>query len=344
MSAANLSPATLEDLKRRHVAFLKSRLVSEQARRDWIRAFAGAFEHILALRIRVVLRPATIADALARALRDDSARTFFAPAARDVQRHVLGALAAEQTSLGDYVPEDARRAIDSLLEKRDLVPDSLVRKVFEQQAIVDAIDDTLYDGLMQFNTSVNPFFADWGLPSFIKRMPIGAGMILASMEALRGEFDRRLEPEIRKFLSAFSRRATGQLTELFITKSGEPKFIELRKNIAAFLYSQSLAELLSGVDHDDIATGALAAERLMLDAQAGEKLAASLRRILESFLIDRGDATVREWLGEIGATERPDVERWAAGLWPWAEQVLRSPALGEYLERITAEFYDTMKR
>jgi len=28
------------------------------------------------------------------------------------------------------------------------------------------------DGLKEFNETVNPFFADWGLPAIIKRMPI----------------------------------------------------------------------------------------------------------------------------------------------------------------------------
>ena len=343
MPAPALSRKTLDDLKRRHVAFLEERLVSGQAREDWIRGFRDGYERILTLRIRDVLEPAAIAEALHRALTADSIRSFFAPVARDLHLRALASLKAEETSLGDYVPPDARLAIDAMLEGNNLVPDSLVRKVFEQQVIVDAIDDTLYDGLLQFNTTVNPFFADWGLPSIIKRMPIGGSLILASMEAMRAEFERRLEPEIRKFVAAFSRRATGELTAAFLTRGGDPKFVELRKNLVAFLYSQSLADLLAGVNEETIGKGTLAAEHVMLELLVRDHSDQKLRRALVSFVEARGDATVGDWLEDIGATGPPNLEGWAEMLWPHVQGAARSPVVRDYLRQITAEFYDSLE-
>ncbi len=340
MSATKLSRRTLDDLKRRHVAFLEARLSSDQAREDWTRACIDGYEQLLTLRIRDAVDPATIADALLAALTADSIRSFFAPVARDLHRRVLASLKTNRKSLGDYVPADARLEIEALLARSDLVPDALVRKIFEEKVIVDAIDDTLYEGLLQFNTTVNPFFADWGLPAILRRMPIGGAMILASMEAMRAEFDRRLEPEIRKFLAAFSRRSSDQLTQMFLASSGDPKLVELRRNLVGFLYSQSIAELLAGVDVEMVSLGARALEHVVVEVLDRELSSRNLRDALERFVGDHGDATVGDWLREIGASGRPDLERWADLAWPQVRGVVRSPLVRDYLERITAEFYD----
>jgi hypothetical protein len=342
MTAPILSRKTLDDLKRRHVAFLEKRLTSGQAREDWIRVFGEGYDHLLAVPIRKVLEPAAIAKGLRKALGADSVRSFFAPVVRELHRQVLASLRADHTRLGEYVPAKARRAIDTLLERRDLLPDALVRKVFEQQAVEDAIHDTLYEGLTQFQTTVNPFFADWGLPAILRRMPIGGGMILASMEAMRAEFDRRLEPEIRKFLSVFSRSATGQLAEFFLARSADPRSVELRKNVVAFLYSQSPAEILAGVDEEAAAQGDLAAEHVILELLRRDRRGDNLRRAIEAFVEGQGDATVGQWLEELGATGRPHPEEWAELLWPHIERAVRSPLVRDVIARITAEFYDEL--
>ena len=342
MAATRLSRKTLEELKQRHLAFLEQRLTSAQARKDWVRACHDAYEEFLGVRIRDVLDPKTTARLLQRALDDASVRDFFAPALKELHREVLARLKSDRRPVGEYVPAQARLAIDSLLERRDLVPDGLVRKLFEQQAVEDAIDDTLYDALMQFNTTVNPFFADWGLPSILKRMPIAGGMILSSMEALRAEFDRRLEPEVRRFLNVFSRRATGQIAEMFLARSGDPRLLELRSNLLVFLYTQSISEILAGVGEKEAGNAAEATEQIvrgLLDREASER---GLERALASFIDKHGDETIGQWVHAAGATGTPNLEAWADLLWPRVEGVLSSTVFRDFLARITAEFYDTL--
>lgn len=343
MAAPNLSRKTLDDLQRRHLAFLEERLASSRAREDWIRAFGHGYDRLLALRIRDVLDPAATAKGLHEALTAGSVRTFFGPVLRELHSRVIAALGTDQTPLGDYVPAEARRAIDAILERRDFLPDALVRKIFEQQVVHDAIHETLYNGITQFNTVANPFFADWGLPAILKRMPIGGSLILSSMEAIRAEFDRRLEPEIRKFLHVFSRGATGQLTEYFLAKSADPESIELRKNLAAFLYSQSLQELLAGFGEEAAGEAGRAAEHVVLGFLERDRSGEGLRRAITAFIDDQGDATFGEWLDDIAVTERPNLDAWAELLWPHVETAVRSPIVREFLERITVEFYDGLK-
>jgi hypothetical protein len=340
MTDLALSAETLEALKQKHVAFLEARLVSEAAREDWVSAFRDGYAWALTLRVRDVVDPVALTDGIAKALTADSVKALFAPVAKDIHRRVLASLRKDETRLGEYVPAQARFAIDELLERSDLVPERLVRNIFEQEAIEDAIRDTLYDGLKEFNETVNPFFADWGLPALLKRMPIGGGAILKSMGAMRGEFDKRLDPEIRKFLLGFARKAKGKLADFFITKGDDPKFIELRKNVVSFLYSQSMKELLAGVDEAASKKAETAAEHVVLETLAKEKPRERLREGLETFLRDQGDATFGEWLVAASASGAPDLDAFAALLWPHVKRTLESPVSRAFFAKITAEFYD----
>ncbi len=340
MSDLALTPAQLEALKRKHVAFLAARLGSDAARADWVRSFRDGYAWVLGLRLRDVIDPVVLTEGITNALTADSVKTFFAPIARDIHLRVLASMKTDRALLGDYVPAPARLAIDVLLERPDLVPERLVRTLFDQEAIEDAIRDMLYDGLKEFNETVNPFFADWGLPALIKRMPIGSGTILKSMGAMRGEFDKRLDPEIRKFLLAFSRKAKGKLADLFVKKGDDPKFVELRKNVVSFLYSQSMSELLGGIDESAAKNAQIATEHVYLETLRREYPRARLQQEVAAFLKEHGDATIGEWLAGIGATGEPDLDAWANLLWPDVKRGLESPVARAFFEKLTNEFYD----
>ncbi len=337
-----ISREQVEELRRRHLEFLQGRLVSAAARDEWIRVAVDGWQALLGTRWSDALDPGDVARVLHAQLGADTVRTFFAPVAREAQSEVLESLRADATPSGEYVPAAARLTIDALLERPGLVPDSLVRKIFEQQVVEDAIHDTLYEAITQFESTVNPFFAEWGLPAILRRMPIGGSLILSSMEAMRSEFDRRLEPEIRKFLGAFSRRASTGLAEFFLSRSADPRFVELRRNLVAFLYSRSLAELLSGVDDEAARLAARAAEEIAVAAFSRIRDERGIERVLEKLLEEHGDRTIGQWLDEAGATGRPDAEAVAGALWPLLQRVLDSRIVHGELERLTGEFYDSL--
>jgi hypothetical protein len=332
------------ELARRHVEFLRERLVSPSAREEWVRLLERSWQTFAGLRVRDVVEARAAARAVRRIADADAIRQLFAPVLRELARQAVAGLRRDRTKLGEYVPPDARAAVDRLLERHDLIPDDLVRKVFEQKVVEDAIQNTLYDALTQFQSTVNPFFAEWGLPSILKRMPIGGGMILSSMEAMRAEFDRRVEPEIRKFLAVFSRRTQGELAELFLSKSGDPKLVQLRKDVVAYLYTRSLEELLAGLDDEMTEAGAFVAERVALRLAGREQTAAALESALEKLLEEHGDATVGQWLERTGAARDLPIETWADVSWPVVRSILSSGPVFEAIERITFEFYDELSK
>lgn len=342
MSEFPLDRPQLEALKKKHVAFLRQRLVSNAARNDWERSLPEGHAWALGLRVGDILDPQALTDRIVRALTTPSTATLFFPVARDLHRRVLASMKSDMTRLGEYVPDEARAAIDELLERSDLVPERLIRNIFDQDAIEDTIRDVLYDGLREFNETVNPFFADWGLPALLKRMPIGGGTLLKSMGAMRGEFDKRLEPEIRKFLLVFSRKAKGKVADLFIKQGQDPKFIELRKSVVLFLYSQSVTELLAGIDTEANQKAEMAAEAILVRALAERTVRTRLHESIHAFLEEHKDRTVADVLASVGATGEPDFGAWAELTWPLLKGLLESPIAVSFFEKLTHEFYDAL--
>jgi hypothetical protein len=339
MNELSLPPETLLALKTRHKAFLAARLVSEQARADWARSLREGYAWWLARSVRNVLDPAALTSALGEVVSKPTVRTLVLPITREVHRRVLALAKADGSRVGTYVPDDARRAITALVE-RNLVPASLVRNVLEQEAIEDTIRDILYEGLREFNETVNPFFAEWGLPAILKRMPIGGGTLLKSMGALRGEFDKRLDPEIRQFLLVFSQRASVKVADLFVKKASDAKFVALRTNVVEFLYTQTVCDLLASVDDaartaTDTAIGSIVLASL--DSDATRK---RVEDALSALLSDYGEMTVGAALQSIGASGEPDFEALANLVWPTVKSVLESPVARAFFDMLTDEFYE----
>jgi len=339
----SLDPATIAALRSRHVAFLAERLVDDRARGDFIRSFAGGYDHVMGRPIRELLQPQTLVAGGAKLLTNEVVRGLLAPIAQEVNRRVVTSLRTDEAKLGDYVPREARAAIDELIARPDLLPEELVRRVFDAEVVEEIMRDVLYDALLEFNESVNPFFADWGLPALIKRfMPIGSGTVLKSMSAVRAEFDKRLEPEIRKFLLGFSRKAKKKIADFVVSSAGDPKLVALRKSIVAFFYEESLAQITQNVDDDARMNADEAALAIVLELLRKDRPRERLIAELEKLVAEHGDEPLGAWLARIGVTERPDLEGLAELLWPFAKLALESPPARAFWERVTWDFYATL--
>ena len=343
MTEISLTPAIVSSLRAKHIAYLAERLTGDAARGDFVRSFANAYEHVLSRKVRELVHPSALSSLLTDVVTADAVRGLAAPVVREVHRRAVSSLKADHARLGDYVPKEAREAIDALLARPDLLPEDLVHRVFDDEATEEVLRDVLYDALVEFNDSVNPFFAEWGLPGLLKRfMPIGSGTVLKSIGAVRAEFDKRLEPEIRKFLLVFMRKSKSKIADLVVAKGADPKFVSLRRSVVRYFYERTLAELTGGVDDDARDHVDTAAEEIALEVLRREQPRERLRAELDRFVEERGDATLGEWLSSIGAVARPELERIAELLWPHVKMLLESPPARAFYERVTWEFYDSL--
>jgi len=341
--ALDLTPQQIAALRTRHIAFLAERLTDDRARGDWMRSFSTGYEHVLGLALKGVLDPKQIVTGLERVLTADAVRGNLAPILREVNRRTVASLRADEAKLGDYVPAAARTAIDELVARPDLIPEEIIRRIFDDEVVEEIMRDVIYDALVEFNESVNPFFAEWGLPALIKKvMPIGSGTVLKSMSAVRGEFDKRLEPEMRKFLLVAARKSKGKIADFVVGKSGDPQLVALRRNVVRFFYEASVADLMKNVDDDARMEADAALEAIATGGLAEGRAKARLLAELEKLIEEHGDTTIGAFLERIGVVEPPALDGLAELTWPFVKLALESPPSRAFWERVVWDFYATL--
>lgn len=334
-----LDPACLVALKARHIAFFQARLVSAKAEAEWQENLAVVYRDLLATPLGELARPGAVADAAAAVLTSQAVEGAIRPLAKEVLGDALLALRAQDGGkVSDRVPAPARQRIMALLERPGLLPDRFLREIVKEDAVDDVMRDVLYDALKEFSEQVNPFFADWGLPALLKKIsPFGFGK---GLDALRGDFDRRLEPEMRKFLRGFSKKSLRRMVEFTIEHGDEPKFVAVKKRLAGWLLSQEITELARATDVEAILLG----QDIVLDVAAAEldrsDVRARRRAAIERAISARKDRPLGEVLAELGVTFTPDFGAIAAATWPVVRAAFASPATSAWIASLIEEFYD----
>lgn len=332
------SRARLDRLKAQELAFLREHLVSERAERAWRERMPAAWASLLATPLGRVADAGALNRALDLALSARAASRAIRPAARALLLSLDAAARADTTRVRERVPGGARLKIDKLLERPSIVPDRLVREVLDSEAMDEVMHDVLYEALREFSQRVNPFVAEWGLPALLKRLsPLGLGK---GIESARVEFERRLEPEIRRFLRGFSSRARQGTTDALIARAGEPKFVALRQRVASWLIEQRIADLAAGLD----AEGAALAQEIALDVLehnlSREAIATRRRAAVAAFVAAHRDRTVGEVLAHHAIAIEPDFDAIAAATWPLVRAACESAPFQAWLEALVTAFFD----
>ncbi len=333
---------SIDDLRAKLPKFVQEKLSADED------AFRGdvkrAIEGLMATPIEALVEVARVEAAFDAALAKDQVERGARPLTRAIQLAIVRGMRADATKLGDFVPEKARARIDKLLEKKRTVNEKLIRQLIEQEAMEETLRDVIYDALKEFNERFNPFAADWGLPGLLKGLGrFGLGPLTKSIDNVRVEFDKRLEPEMRKFLQGFSRRAVRRMADLVVQNGDEPKFLALRKSMVAFLYEQELRELVANVDDESAelwnAIGVDVAEHaLALDASKQKR-----REAIEALLRDHGKEPLGRVLERYGLHAKPDADAIARSMWPAARAVFQGPAARARIDAIASEFCDALK-
>lgn len=340
--SVSVSRAALEDLKAKQVAFLHTRLVSPAARAEWRVNVAKICDELLDVPLGQLVETNALVAAIDGLLVRSVLDTTLQPMLPQIVRELRAMLVAEQARIGTFVPPNAQRTFRDLAARTSPLMVPLVREISEHEAARVVMTDVLHDALVQFSDRVNPFVADWGLPSLLKKFsPFGLGGVGKSLDGMRVEFERRLEPEIRKFLIGFSREALRKGAGSITSQSDTPAFIALRQRIVAFLFEQRFADVL--LDERDSDAVTRAALDVFVHLCTDDKLAQRRRQIVKEFVDANARKSTRSVLVAWGAPDKPPqgvVETVAEATFPLFAAAIGSAAGKQWLDGLVAEFYD----
>lgn len=227
-------------------------------------------ERLGARRVRDLADPALLGPLLEALWGGSVAAESVAPVLQALRPFVLATLRADPRSLDDYLPPKARAALLALAQRPLKLPGPLAQALLQNPVLEEVLRDQLYEALREFNERVNPFFAEWGLPTIIRKvMPFGSGAVVRTLEAVRGEFDRRLEPEMRRFLQGFVKRGLQRAAQVLTEGKDGAHGPALRRSLLEALLAQRV-ELLASALGDEVV------------ALAEEAVTATLTQLLAS--------------------------------------------------------------
>jgi hypothetical protein len=334
--------ADLDDLKSKQIAFLHTRLVSPAARAEWRTNLAKILDELLDQPLGQLVEANALAAAIDAALVRSVLDPTLQPVVARTVKELRALLVAERAKIGSFVPANAQQGLRELAARSFPLLAPLVREISEHEAARLVMTDVLHDALVQFSDRVNPFVADWGLPSIVKKVsPFGLGGFGKSIEGMRADFEKRLEPEIRKFLIGFSREALRNGASSIISQSDTPAFIALRQKILTFVLDQRFADVL--LDERDNETVTRIAVEVIVHACTDEQLAQQRRQILKSFVMTHAQSSVRKVIVDLGGPDKLPanvVEAFADATFPVFAAAVGSPTGKRWLEGLVAEFYD----
>jgi hypothetical protein len=347
----DLDPETRRTLREQQVAHVKARLRGDAGRAALATNLEAGWRAVLSSKVADVVDPRAVAAAVEGVLSDPLLSDAIRPAARAAVLIELARLREDDAKLGAYVPAETRAALRELAERPGLLPERFVREALTHRAFEEVMRDVLDGALEEFQKKANPLTAEWGLPSILKKagpFGFGLGAFAASFEAVRGEIEKKLDPQRKIFLQSFARRALATMADFVIKRHDEPQFVALRKEMLDWLLDQPVRELVATIDQGagELAEGAASAAWAHVTQMDDTRR--RRRAAIEMAVAAHGRQTVREAMAAYGVDPTGPEGRgidWnaiAAAVWPAVERGLASPAAEAWVEDLVGSFWDEL--
>jgi hypothetical protein len=331
--------AILEDLRRKHLAFAVARLTGSEARsllESNVRAGVDAF---LASKVEDVVSADAIAKAIDALASSPAIEKMWRPAIRMVVLLEVARLREDSTPLGQYVPDRARADVRDLLARPGIMPAKLIRQVAEHEASEAVMRDVLDKAITDFQANVNPFTSEWGLPGLLKKMgPLGIGLA-KSLESVQHEFEKRIQPELKRFLQGAAKRALKRGAEVMIERSDEPSFVALRRELFGWALEQPTNEILN-LDEKVVELAESASYEASRHVHSSDATRKRRRATIEMLFSAHRKQTVGDALAVYGIAPVIDATAIAGALIGPVIGWVKSPAGMRFLDEAIGGFYD----
>jgi hypothetical protein len=313
--------------------WLKQRLTGEQAEEDWARVVAAALEERYD-RPWPELLPRATARALIEAHRTPERGRALGRGIAAALRSAVETRRGDEAPVGRFVDETVEEILVRLVRRPGLVPEPWVRHVFSQRGAEELVADTLYRSLRDFSTIIPRTLANI-LPGILGRFAkLGSSIV----DRVVHEIEGRLEPEIRRYVEAGSRRALERAADFAVRHLDTEVNLEGRVSLLRFWLASSGRELVAPVSDDVLSDLDALGEELgrvwATSPAVTEEIEATLDRVYEDAADESARAAVERLAGE--PVDLP-FDAWARAAWPAVRAALQTSAIEAWLEQLAAE-------
>lgn len=310
---------TLAELRDAQLDFFGGWLDSERAEARWCGLVASVQGQLVTRTLAEVTDAGRIKALIAAATSGTVVGTLVVPATRALLTQAARRIHVRTESAGELLSEETWNDLAALVADPEVINEPLLRALVEDPAVEAVMHDVLYDALQEFGERVNPFVGEWGLLALIDSLPLlGKGALRKAIEGVRREFDKRSEPETRKFLKGFSRRAVTKSIEQTLDKRAEPEMVALRQHLVTTMLERPLSEMCWSPEQAHGARAVEAIAAALGDVLTHALVASELERAIDDLFATWAARPVSELIEAMGVT-LPDTEPLAKALWPAAK-------------------------
>ncbi|MBT8453651.1 MAG: hypothetical protein KJO40_16925 [Deltaproteobacteria bacterium] len=321
--------------------WLRGRLMDdERAKQEWRQLLEATWDHLLVTPVRDLIDAATAKTAADQLMNAELVTELARPIAAAVAPVVIQELRQDERPLKRFVPEDAQGKLEGAIARPGLVHPDWVRAMFRGQAAEAVLNDALYRALNDFSTLLPRLM--------VKVSPMGRLSVLGSAgaiaEKLITDLERRLEPEIKSFLSERSEQILERAAEFAIGKLDDPASIEFRANLVRFVLSKSPAFLVGAADDELLEDIGVVAELSARHVVEMPELRADIHTWIDRAMGYAEGMSLGEALHLEGIELRPPIEALAEATWPAFIAVLGSPQAQVWMDTLLDELIDEYDR
>jgi len=313
------------------VEWLQKRLTDERAEADWRRLLPELWREARSTPVsRWVDEDGLLG--LVRAHRKEAIAAAWAKAVAQVLEDVRAELAEMEESPEVLFGPEAVSAAQAIAARPGLPPEAWIRHLFAQPAADMLIADTLYRSVRDFSTAV-PRVIQNLLPGFLGRFAkMGTGVVASVAE----EVEKRLEPEVKRFVDHGSQKALERAADFAVGQVDSEQAVAARRSFVAFAAQQQVAHTAALLPEPSETEALLAAAgRHWARTETAQQ---ALERGLRNWFARHADRTVGEALDAHGLGEfDPPFDAWAEATWPILRGLLTLPAARAWLASLPDE-------
>lgn len=234
----------------------------------------------------------------------------------------LGRLQNISSTSEEFLSAEAQAALRELAAHPALVKPAVMRSLVQNPALESLTRQMLQETLVEFNEKVNPFFADWGLPKLLDAVPLfGKGTLRRAFETMRRDFDKRLEPEVGKFVEGFARRALASTVDRMVERAAEPEMVALRQHAMEKILSHPLRDFTAPADEEPSPLAMKAVGFVVRDVLRHPLSHQELLAFVDEELDKQGQTTLGQWLRGRGV-EHQSLSEFVPLAWPAMQRLL----------------------
>jgi hypothetical protein len=278
------------------------------------RVLEAGWDRALTLPLETLVPRAALRSAMDAHLKPAWVEAVVVPSAKAYLETLNQRMQSSQTPLGAWMSPVARKDLEALVAAEGALDPAWVKAVFEQQLVEDILTDTMLWVLREFAQLV---------PRLLESLPgLGArfGPLASVSRKLIEELEKRIEPEIKKFLEKRARSALEGATRFACMHIDDDVAKRGRRNLMRFALDQPVSFHWQSVSAPRFETFTRVALELIRNWAASPVTHGVVDQVIDEIYQTFGAKPVQQSLDALGIRARPDFSTLA--------QVIRPVVLG----------------